>query len=286
MPFAELGDVRLFYTDDAPSAAAGSAGVDLTRAGGTPLLLVHGYAADSQDWAWHIAGLTAAGHRVIAPDLRGHGHSSAPETGYRPQELAADLARLLDRLGVDQVIAIGHSMGGMVASALAVEHPGRVRSLVCVDPAYGQPAEIAQFFPGMVEALRKDPVATVLGMEPVLYTAATPRHLRTAHARKIQATPEHVLAQAFPAMFTDEGHWGTRPASEAYLARRACPVLTCWAEPERAAWETELFKHPASRAIAWPGAGHRLHEERPAEFLLVVKNRLEEIEKLDKEKPA
>ncbi|MFG1999441.1 alpha/beta fold hydrolase [Spirillospora sp. NPDC048911] len=281
MPIAELGDVRLFYTDDAPSAAAGSA-----TAARPPLLLVHGYAADSQDWAWHIAGLTAAGHRVIAPDLRGHGHSSAPATGYSPEDLAADLAALLDHLGLDQVIAVGHSMGGMVASALAVERPGRVRALVCVDPAYGLPDEIARFMPAMAEGLLKDPVGAVLAMEPVLYTAATPGHVRTAHARKIQATPEHVLAQAFPAMFTDDGHWGTRPASEAHLARRACPVLTCWADPGRAAWETEQFKHPASRAIAWPGAGHRLHEERPAEFLLVVTTWLDRLAELDKETSA
>ncbi|MEU5878291.1 alpha/beta hydrolase [Spirillospora sp. NPDC047279] len=277
MPFAELGDVRLFYTDDAPDDAV---------ANGTTLLLVHGYAADSQDWAWHIAGLTAAGYRVVAPDLRGHGNSSAPATGYRPADLAADMIALLDHLGVDRVIALGHSMGTMVVSTLAVEHAARIRALVCVDPAYGMPAEIAAFMPAMVEGLLKDPVPAVLGMEPVLYTPVTPAHVRTAHARKIQATPEHVLKQAFPAMFTDEGRWATRPESEAYLAGRDCPVLACWADPARAAWEAEQFKHPASRAVSWPAAGHRLHEERPAEFLLVVKKWLKELDKLDKEKSA
>jgi pimeloyl-ACP methyl ester carboxylesterase len=278
MPFADLGDVRLFYTDDAPEEAKGD-----------PILLVHGYAADSQDWLWHIPGLVRAGYRVIAPDLRGHGHSSAPESGYRPEDTAGDLVRLLDRLGIERVVAIGHSMGGMVVTALAVEHPERVRALVCVDPAYGLPQEVAQFMPSMVEGLDKDPVAAVLSWEAVLYTPATPEHIRTAHARKIQATSEPALRQAFPALFAAEGQWGCRPESDAHVARRDCPVLTCWAEPERAAWETALLKHPASRAIAWPGAGHRLHEERPAEFLHVVKNWLEELEKLaelDKEKSA
>lgn len=265
MPYAEVGeDVRLFYTDDGPRDAA-------------VLLLVHGFAADSGDWVWHIGEL-ARTYRVIAPDLRGHGHSSAPATGYRPEDFAQDLAVLLDRLGVETVVACGHSMGAMVVSALAVEHPQRVDAMVCVDPGYGQPAAVAKFLPRMVEGLERDPHAAVLHMEASLYTPATPEVIKTWHARKIQATPAHVLAQAFPAMFIAEGQWGVRPESEAYLAARNCPVLTCWADESAAAWENGLHKHPASKAVAWPAAGHRLHEERPAEFLLLVQNWLKNLD--------
>jgi pimeloyl-ACP methyl ester carboxylesterase len=191
--------------------------------------------------------------------------------------MAGDLARLLDHLGIEKAVAIGHSMGGMVVSALAVEHPGKVAALVCVDPAYGLQPGVIAFLPGLVEGLLKDPHGAVLAMESALYTPATPPVIRTWHARKIQATPEHVLTQAFPALFTDPGQWGQRPEAEAYLAARTCPVLTCWAEEERAAWERPLFTHPVSRAISWPGAGHRLHEERPAEFLVVIQNWIEKL---------
>jgi pimeloyl-ACP methyl ester carboxylesterase len=261
MPFTDLGGVRLFHTDDNAGSAA------------PPLLLVHGFGADSHDWAWHIPDL-ARDRRVIAPDLRGHGHSSAPESGYRPRELAGDLVRLLDHLGVEQVIAIGHSMGGIVVSALAVEHPDRVRALVCVDPAYGQPPEVAAAFPAMIEGLRHDAHAMALQNDAWCYTPATPAFIRTWHARKILATPPHVLALAFAGMYTGDDQFGVRPASEKYLARRECPVLSCWsaAQSESASWEAGLFGHPASTALSWPGAGHRLHEERPAEFLLVVQN--------------
>ncbi|MBC6460873.1 alpha/beta fold hydrolase [Actinomadura sp. HBU206391] len=261
MPFADLGDVRLFYTDDHAGAA------------GPPVLLVHGFGADSHDWDWHIADL-AADRRVIAPDLRGHGGSSAPESGYRPRELADDLVRLLDRIGVERVIAFGHSMGAVVVSALAVEHPQRVRALVCVDPGYGQTPDVAAAFPAMIEGLRADAYATALANDAWCYTPVTPPFIRTSHARKILATPPHALAQAFAGMFSGADQFCVRPAADEYLARRECPVLSCWsaAQSASAVWEAGLFKHPASTALSWPGAGHRLHEERPAEFLLVVKN--------------
>ncbi|WP_433326592.1 alpha/beta fold hydrolase [Spirillospora sp. CA-294931] len=268
MPFADLADVRLFFTDDGEDGAR-------------PLLLVHGYGADSHDWAFHIPGLVAAGHRVVAPDLRGHGYSSAPAEGYRPRELASDLVALLDHLGIDRVTAIGHSMGTMVVSALAVEHPARVRALVCVDPGYGQPAEIAAAFPAMIEALRADPHAAALANDAWCYTPASPAFLREWHRRKILGTSPAALTQAFAGMYEGDDQFGTRPAADAYLARRACPVLSCWSQAQAASagWERGLFKHPASRAVVWPGGGHRLHAERPDEFLLVVQNWLEALDK-------
>jgi pimeloyl-ACP methyl ester carboxylesterase len=69
-------------------------------------------------------------------------------------------------------------------------------------------------------------------------------------------------------------------------------VLTLWSgvQAESAAWERGLFKHPASQALVWPGGGHRLHAERPAEFLLVATGWLAGLHTsdtpLDKEKNA
>jgi pimeloyl-ACP methyl ester carboxylesterase len=266
MAFADLGDVRLFYTDDGPP------GED------APLMLVHGWGADSHEWSWHIPRLSED-RRVIAPDLRGHGYSSAPESGYRPTDMAHDLVRLMDHLGIDSVVAIGHSMGAQVVSVLAVEHPARATALVCVEPGYGLEAAIAAAFPQMVEALRGEhPNATAVRMDQWSYTPASPPMLKQWHTRRLLAMRPHVLADAFAGMFTAPDQIGVRPAADDYLARRACPVLSMWADPAQAAWEQGLFKHPASTAVAWPGSGHRLHEERPAEFMLVVTNWLTKLD--------
>jgi pimeloyl-ACP methyl ester carboxylesterase len=259
MPYADVSEnIRLFYSDDGTGD-------------GPPLLLVHGWGTDSHQWSWHIDALTAAGRRVIAVDLRGHGYSSVPETGNTPRMMAEDLDRLLDRLGIPEVIAVGHSMGGQVVSILAVEHPDRVRALVALDPGYGLTDDIAQGFPQMIEGLRGEHAnATAEAIDEWCTNAVTPAVIRRWHKRRLYGMPPHVLAQAFEAMFVGDGAIGVRPASDDYLARRQCPVLSIWADPGRANWEAGLLKDPASKVMCWDGSSHRLHEERPAEFVHVL----------------
>ncbi|NUR85123.1 MAG: alpha/beta fold hydrolase [Nonomuraea sp.] len=259
MPYADLGEVRLFYTDDGAGEAA-------------PLLLVHGWGTDSHQWSWHLDAL-AARRRVIAVDLRGHGYSSVPVAGNTPRAMAADLRELLDHLGVAEVVAVGHSMGGQVVSILAVEHPGRVAAVVTLDPGYGMGAAVAQALPGMIAGLRGEhPHTAAEAIDEWCTTPATPAVIRRWHKRRLYGMPEHVLAEAFEAMFVLPDSIGVLPASEEYLARRRCPVLSIWADPERAAWEAGLLKEPGSKVVCWEGSGHRLHEERPAEFVLVLQS--------------
>jgi pimeloyl-ACP methyl ester carboxylesterase len=92
----------------------------------TSLLLVHSWGGDHQVWD----ALDLHGHRMIAPDLRGHGGAPAPPTGYRPADLARDLLPLID----EPVVAVGHSMGAQVMTTLAIEHPRAVRALVVITP--------------------------------------------------------------------------------------------------------------------------------------------------------
>ncbi|MEV4891688.1 alpha/beta hydrolase [Nonomuraea sp. NPDC055795] len=258
MPYARVAeDVRLFYTDDGGGEA-------------TPLLLVHGWGADSHQWSWHLDAL-AAGRRVIAVDLRGHGYSSVPAEDNTPRRMAEDLAALLAALGVAKVVAIGHSMGGQIVSILAVEHPGLVERLVAVDPGYGIAPEVAGMFPQTIAALRsEDAHEAAVEIDRWCTNRRTPAVIRRWHRRRLYGMPPHVLAQAFEAMFALEDSIGVRPASDAYLARRACPVLSLWFDPDRAAWEEGLLKHPDSKVVVWEGASHRLHEERPDDFVALV----------------
>jgi 3-oxoadipate enol-lactonase len=101
------------------------------RGDGPAVLFIHGYPLDRSIWTHQLAALD--GWCRIAPDLRGMGQSDAPDLGYNMETYAADLAALLDLLGVDQVVLVGHSMGGYIAFEFLRRWRDRVRGLVLVD---------------------------------------------------------------------------------------------------------------------------------------------------------
>src|SRR5689334_4690020 len=83
---------------------------------GTALLLIHGFPFDNSIWDAQMDDLKSV-CRVITPDLRGHGHSPAPEGAYSMDVMAEDVLSLLNRIGVYKAIWVGHSMGGYVTMA-------------------------------------------------------------------------------------------------------------------------------------------------------------------------
>ncbi|MCD9025998.1 alpha/beta fold hydrolase [Cohnella silvisoli] len=95
---------------------------------GHPIVLLHGYCGSHRYWDEAMPLLAAQG-RVIAPDLRGHGASSASEGVYTMEQLADDLAALLDELKLSRVNLIGHSLGGYIALAFADKYPERLLAL-------------------------------------------------------------------------------------------------------------------------------------------------------------
>ena len=102
---------------------------------GPPVVLVHGFLLDGHSWEKQEAALLAAGHRVITYDRRGFGASSRPSVGYDYDTLAADLATLLDRLDLREVVLAGFCAGtGEVARYLGTYGQGRVRAAVLLAP--------------------------------------------------------------------------------------------------------------------------------------------------------
>jgi len=92
------------------------------RGQGPPLVLLHGIMLSSALWVHQLRDL-ADHHRVIAVDLRGHGQSLPGSTGSGIEILADDVRTVLETLGVEHAIVVGHSMGGMVALQLATGLP-------------------------------------------------------------------------------------------------------------------------------------------------------------------
>jgi pimeloyl-ACP methyl ester carboxylesterase len=243
------GGVDLFYTD---------------TGAGPPVLLLHGWTCDGNDWAWLSADL-CADHRVVNMDHRGHGRSSEVDGPYGAKPLAEDAARLLRHLGIEQAVVVGHSMGALVASVLAIEHPSLVRALVLIDPAYGHADDHLQ---ELVAAVRAEPVGTAIAVFKTFYGSGSPAWLQEWHARRIAGTPPHVLAEALAALFEGPDAIGRAAVGADYLARRACPTLAIYAGPG----DLTLPGGSADTIEVWPEAGHFLHQEQPDRFALRMRS--------------
>lgn len=102
------------------------------RGQGEPVLLVHGLGSSIQDWEFQMPHLLQQ-RRVLAIDLRGHGRSGKPRETYSMEGFAADVAALIEHLGLPNVHLVGISMGGMVGFQLGVDRPELLRSLTVVN---------------------------------------------------------------------------------------------------------------------------------------------------------
>src|SRR5665811_235295 len=98
---------------------------------GPALLFIHGLTNSSRSWARLVDTLNMD-YRILAPDLYGHGASAKPMGDYSLSAHAATLRDLLDRLGIDQVTLVGHSLGGGIALQFCYLFPERVSRLVLV----------------------------------------------------------------------------------------------------------------------------------------------------------
>ena len=136
MPLARLSRVALNYE----------------RSGSGPaVVLSHGFADSLAFWDYQVTALMGA-FTVIRYDHRGHGASSSGGTAFSIGDLADDLLRLLDELGVQQVALIGHSMGGRTAFQFAQRYPERLWALV---PVGGQVAPPTGAYADAVVAMRR-----------------------------------------------------------------------------------------------------------------------------------
>ena len=125
----------------------------VTEAGepGNPVVvLAHGFPELAYSWRHQIPALAAAGYHVLAPDQRGYGGSSRPEAigDYNIAELTADIAGLLDDVGAESAVLVGHDWGSPVVTNFPLYHPSRVRAVAAlsVPPIPRAPAPPTQIW--------------------------------------------------------------------------------------------------------------------------------------------
>jgi pimeloyl-ACP methyl ester carboxylesterase len=270
--FAETNGIRMHYVEQGQ---------------GFPVVLCHGFPELWYSWRHQIPTLAAAGLRAIAPDLRGYGETDKPPEleAYDIHHLAADIVGLLDSLGLEKAVVVGHDWGGLIVWPLALMHPERVERVVGLNTPFlpRPPLPPTQIFrqmpdhrfdyilffqePGRAEAALEADLEGRLG-DMIRRTAADPAFLSDEDL--------HIYCEAFrrggltgPLNYyrNMDRNWETT----AHLDGKQvlCPALMVCAEkdpilkPEMAdGMESHV---PNLRKVLIEDCGHWTQQEKPAE---------------------
>lgn len=223
------------------------------RGGGEEaVVLVHGLSGSGR-WWWRNAPALAREYRVLIPDLVGFGRSARPRPLPALPEVAGLLATWVERLSLERVHLVGHSMGGLVAAYLAAGHPERVDRLVLVDAA-GIPRPLS-------------PAALVRFAAEVtpLWRWGDPTFLPTIAGDALAAGPR-VLLEAV-------GHLARADVRTLLPSIRA-PTLVVWGERDSFVPLADGYEFrrlvPGARLAVLRGVGHNPMVDRPADFNRLV----------------
>jgi pimeloyl-ACP methyl ester carboxylesterase len=226
-----------------------------------PVVFVHGLIMDNlSSWYYTLAPAVALDHDVVCYDLRGHGRSDRPLSGYRLEDAVADLFGVVDGLGIDgPVHLVGNSFGGTIAIAAALWRPERVAGLGLVEahPAFaGWGDEMVDDLEDLVEGF-DDP-----GVREQLASTA-PRSLR-----RMVATCEELIGRST----MPEDLLASRLTTPDDLAALTCPTLLAYGESsdilDRARTLAAAIPHSELHIVE--GCSHALLMEAPAEVEAVL----------------
>jgi pimeloyl-ACP methyl ester carboxylesterase len=244
---------------------------------GSAVLLIHGMASSSRTWRAVLPQLSTR-HRVVVPDLLGHGESAKPRGDYSLGAFAVWLRDLLDELGLDRVTLVGHSLGGGVAMQFVHQHPEYCERLVLIGsgglgPELGWALRLMSA-PGaevVLPLIAPQPAVTLgskvqnylsaLGVRNVAadetwsaYSSLADQETRAAFLRTLRAVVDY-RGQAVSAF--NRLHFAA-----------GIPVLLVWGDQDRIipASHGQAAHHalPGSRLVMVPGVGHYPHIEAPA----------------------
>jgi pimeloyl-ACP methyl ester carboxylesterase len=250
--YADIPDVKLWYWD--------------TGGEGEAIVLLHPWSQSSLIWKYQQPVFAKAGYRVIAPSRRG-AYKSLPGPDDNPGSASGDILALVDSLGLDKIHLVGCAAGGVTATAFAISHQERVKSLTLCNSIL-LPAE--KEWEDMFSRLQLNGLAG---------SGGPPHEWRELGANYRAGNPEGMKAwaelhdQATPNGIYNKQSWGD-PVTWETMGKMEVPVLLLTGD-------TDLFAPPAMQRLfaqKFPNAqthvvdeaGHATYWEQPAEFNRVV----------------
>jgi 2-succinyl-6-hydroxy-2,4-cyclohexadiene-1-carboxylate synthase len=245
---------------------------------GPPLVLLHGFTGSSATWKPLVPVLSRE-HAVVALDMPGHGHSSAPaDPGrYALSRFANDLARALDSLELEKIALLGYSMGGRAALQFATSHADRVAALILESTS-----------PGISDPVgRKARVAADLELADSIETGGVSAFVERWESLSLwesqQALPESERARLHAQRLENQpvglanslrgaGAGASEPVTGALPQVRAPALIIAGSLDAKYVDLGQLIATslPNARLSVIDGSGHTVHFEKPKEFAAAV----------------
>jgi 3-oxoadipate enol-lactonase len=248
-----LGDFEMVYTDEGK---------------GNPIVFIHGYPLNRQMWEAQLPGL-ADRYRILAPDLRGHGDSSATTGSYSMELLASDLARWLDRLAIHEAITVcGLSMGGYVSLAFCRLFPERLSRLVLAASraAADTPEEMMKRDRASELVQKEGLEAIVNGMIMRLFAPET----LNSRPELVNSVKKMMLRTSIEGVVGVLSGMKNRPDSTSFLSNIRVPTLVIHGEQDqivpRQEAENMVNRVAGAKLVIIGKAGHLPNLEQPEDF--------------------
>jgi haloacetate dehalogenase len=249
------------------------------------MVLLHGFPQTGHMWRKTMPAL-AERFTVVAPDLRGYGGSDRPAVGYDKRTMAADIAEVIQTLGISPVVLIGHDRGARVAHRFALDHPSLLTHLVLLDiaPTYEIFERMDQHsartrWHWLFHLVRDLPEALVAGREEIYLRWCYRAWALNPAAIEEEAVQEYVRCFRQPgamrAAFEDYRAGATVDLEHDEADRHkkiAVPTLVLWGaggRPPQAADMLGVWKPRCERVEGYgiPDCGHFIPEEQPAALI-------------------
>jgi pimeloyl-ACP methyl ester carboxylesterase len=239
--------------------------------GGRALVFIHGWSCDRAYWKAQVPAF-ADRHRVVALDLAGHGESGGGRAAYTMAAFGADVAAVMDHLGLEDAVLIGHSMGGDAILETALLRTDQVRGLVWVD-TYATlgtprtPEEVQEF----TDSFRPDFVARIDRLVRRFFPETSdPELIEWIMADMSSASPEIAL-DVFPRAIGNHGR------VLELLPQLRVPLVSI--NPDY--WPVDadaLLRHGVADVLVMSGVGHFLMMEDPDRFNLLLDEALRRLD--------
>jgi len=261
------------------SVESNGIGIHYHRTGGEKpvLVLVHGFTDNGLCWSRAALELENE-YDIIMLDARGHGLSEKPKQGYSSANHATDVAGLIKTLGLDPVLILGHSMGAMIAMALAANYPQLVRGVILEDPPWREESDRLYLeTPEQVTLLTdswREKIAAQKQLPPDQIEAAGREGGPSWHADEFPAwvqSKQQVSPDVVGFVTTGNRHWLS------LIEKFQCPALlitgskTLGAITSPAITKQALAANTHIQHAHIDDTGHNIHRENLPAFLFAVR---------------